>query len=278
MPQTPGLKALVASLPGPDQRGQFGTVDKAQVEQTIAALHAGGRDTVLGLIDLLVEPGKGDDIKPHYALHALAVHVTALDDDAPRAAFAATVAQQLLGKPPGVQRTLCRVLQVAGGKECAPALGKLLLDEPLCEPAAQALAAIGAGAAEQLAAALPKAKGSCRRTLVQSLGFVRGKQAAAALRAAIADPDREVRTAATWALANIGDASAADAILTTADAAKGWERMQHTKACFRLADALADADRKPDAARIHTHLRDSRTDPAEKHVRSAAIQALAEGK
>jgi len=270
------LKALVDQMPDPDGRGMYTNISKEQVEKAVEEIHKGGRDNVIGLIDMLVPPGKGDDVKPHYALHVLAVHVCKLEDEKARPEFARTVASQVGGKrPKGVQKYLLRQLQVAGGKEVVGTLGKALLDVDLCEPAAQALAAIGEGAAEQLCAALPKAKGTCRLTVVQNLGVVRGEKAVDGLTRAVGDQDREVRIAAAWALANIGGAGSADVVLKAADAHEGWERIQHTKACLLLAEKLLAAGKGREAARIYTHLRDTRTDPAERYVRDAAEKALA---
>jgi len=164
---------------------------------------------------------------------------------------------------------------VAGGGEVVEKLGTLLLDEELCEPAAQALSAIGDGAAEQLRRALPRAKGKCRLTIVQNLGVVRDAISVGALKEAVSDEDGEVRIAAGWALANIGDASSVKLLLRTAEKANGWERIQATKACLLLAEKLRAAGRKNEAMSIYKHLRDTRTDPAERYVCDAAKSRLA---
>jgi HEAT repeat protein len=94
------------------------------------------------------------------------------------------------------------------------------------------------------------------------------------LKKALTDDDREVRRTAAWALANLGEASVADALLQSADSAAGWERTEATRHCLLLAERLAAANHKTQAARIYTRLRDTRTDPAEGHVRDAAEKAL----
>jgi hypothetical protein len=294
------LKALVNQMPDPDERGMYchivvgelppdkggkrkvetRPIDKDKIEKAIAGIHKGGRENILGVIDMLVEPGQGDDIKARYALHCLAVYVCTLKqkegDDSVRRDFSAVLASQLgANRPKGVRAYLAQELEVAGGPEAVPALAKLLLDQELCDWAARAIVSIGAGAAEQFRAALPQAKGFARLTALQNLGVLRDAAGAPAFRAALVDADREIRLAAAWGLARIGDASSADLLLKAADVGPGWERIQMTKACLVLAENLVAAGKKADAARIYTRLRDSRKDPTEKYVRDLAAGAVA---
>jgi hypothetical protein len=274
--QRTALLELVNKMPDPDERGMYCTdIDKEKTEGAITDILKGGRENIIGIIDMLVEPGKGDDVKAHYALHCLALHVCKQDSNRPRRRFARTLASQIGGdRPKEVQKYLVRELQVAGGREAVEALGKLLLDEELCEPAAQALAAIGDGAAEQFRQALPRAKGKCRLTIVQNLGVVRDANSVGELKKAVSNEDKEVRIAAVWALANIGEAGSANALLKAADKSEGWERIEATKACLLLAEKLIAADKKNEAAGIYQHLRDTRTDPSERYVCEAAKTGL----
>lgn len=281
MPASEELRKLVGQIPDPDKNGSYVNLDEEKIERiqkVVQALHEGGGKAVLGLIDLLVEPGKGDDTKPHYALHRLAVHVTGLGDEEARAAFARAVAGQVAAasRPKAVRRYLIEQLQIAGGQETAATLGQALLDPGLCDTAARALAAIGGGAAvEQLLAALPKVTGTSRFSVLKKLAILRAPQAAPAFRQALADPEPNVRIAAGWGIARIADATAADALLRAAEARDGWERINQTDACVALAEALAAAGKKDQAAAIYAHLQKSRTDPSERHVRDAAGRALA---
>lgn len=268
------LKGLLDRLPDPDQRGTFSRIDKPRTEKAIAEMHKSGREGVLALIDMLVEPGKGNDIKPRYALHCLAIFVSGLQDDSARAEFATALASQIAGRPKAVQEFLIQELQAVGGPEVVGTLGRLLHEEGLCEPAARALVAIRQGAAEPFRAALSSAKGKPRLAIIQSLGLLRDAGAVEALRAALADEDREVRLAAAWGLANIGDAGSAELLLKAAEA-DGWERIQATKACLLLAERLAAAGKKAEAARIYQHLHRTRTDPAERYIQEAAERGLA---
>jgi len=164
---------------------------------------------------------------------------------------------------------------VAGGKEVAAALGKMLEDEELYEPAAQALVAIGDGAAEQLQNALPKVKGKMKLTIIQNLGVLRDAESVDALKNALGDDDREIRLAAGWALANIGDAGSVDLLPKATDAKGTYERNTATKACLLLAERLLEAGRKEPAVKIYEHLRDTRNGLDEAYIRAAAEKGLA---
>ena len=274
------LKTLVQEMPDPDARGMYCTdIDKAKIERAIAELHKGGKANLLGLIDLLVEPGAGDDVKAHYALHCLGNHAIQIKDEPGRQAFSEALASQLGGsRPKGVQAYLCQELQWFGHPEAVPALGKLLGDEQLGPPAAMALTAIRTGAAEQFRAALPTAKGVCKRNVVQGLGAVADQESIPALRALLADEDREVRIEAGWALARMGDAGSADLLLKAAMVEPGWERIQATKHCLVLAENLVASGKKVAATAIYTALRQTRQGPHEQYVRDAADKALAAAK
>ncbi len=265
------LAKLIDRLPDPDERGLLSNIDKETVDGVVSQIYEGGRKSLLALIGMLVEPGRGDDFKPRYALHCLAVQMCKPDEEKARRAFTRTLAMQLGGdKPKAVQKYLIQQLQVAGGKENAPALGKMLEDEELYEPAAQAIVAIGDGAAEQLRNALPKVRGKAKLTIIQNLGVVRDAESVGTLKNALGDDDREIRLAAGWALANIGDAGSVNLLLKAADAEETYERNTATKACLLLAERLLEAGRKEPAVKIYTHLRDTRSGPDEAYIRDAA--------
>jgi HEAT repeat protein len=271
------LKKLVDQMPNPDGRGMFCTgIDKAKIEQAIAAIHQGGKDNVLGLIDLLAEPGDPGDVKPHYALHCLGNHLLQIKDEAARREFGQALASQIGGsRPKAVQAYLCQELQSFGRGEATAALGQVLCDEELGVPAAMALVAIREGAAPPLRAALPQAKGVCKLNIVQALSQLGDQESIPALRALVSDEDREVRLAAAWGLARMGDAGSVESLIRAADAEPGWERIQATKHCLVLAEKLAAAGQNAPAAKIYAHLRDTRSDPQEKYVRDAAEKGLA---
>ncbi len=270
------LKALVAQMPDPDKRSMFTTdIDKEKIEKALAEMFRGGRETVLALIDMLGEPGKDEDVKPHYASHCLENYALIVKDEKARREFSETLAGELdSDRPKPVKAFLCQQLQWSGGEEAAPGLGKLLLDDELVESAAMALVAIHEGAAEPFRAALPKAKGKCRLNIVQGLGAIGDTASASAIRDTLGDSDRETRIAAGWALARMGDASSVDSLIRVAEVGPGWERVQATKHCLVLAEKLVAAGRCSEAEKIYKTLHETRTDPSEKYVREAAERGL----
>jgi HEAT repeat protein len=270
------LKALVDQMPDPDRRGMFTeNVDKEKIEKAVAAIHQGGRESILGLVEMLGEPGSDENVKPHYALHCVVNHSLVVKDERARKEVSETLAAQLDSDLSTYNRAfLCQLLQWAGRREAAPALGKLLLDEELVEAATAALVAIGDGAAEQFRAALPQAQGRCRLNVVQGLGAVEDTGSIKDLQEALSDSDCEVRLAAGWGLSRMGDASSVDALIKAADVEPGWERIQATKHLLVLAEKLLADGKKSEAEKVYRHLRDTRKDASEQYVREAAEKAL----
>jgi len=273
------LKNLVNQMPNPDRKGMYTeNIDKAKIEKAVATIAEGGKENVLGLIEMLDEPGSAENAKPHYALHCLVNHALITGEEKKRKVFCDAMASQLENKNlhPYNRAYLCQELQWAGRDESCSALGKVLLDEEVTDAAATALAAIGGEqAASQLRAAAAKAKGKARLNLIDALAALADPQSAATFKEALKDKNRETRIAAAVGLANLGQADAADPLLKAADSARGWERIQTTKACLVLAEKLAASGKTSDAKRIYERLQKTRTNDSEQHIREAAEVGLA---
>jgi len=277
MPVSDKLKSLVAEMPDADNRGMFTTnIDKDKIEKAVAAIFEGGRENVQGIIEMLGEPGSPENVKPHYALHCVLNRALIVGDEKARREFCETLAANLSGNLPTHSKAyLCQELQWAGREEVVHALGKLLTDEQLCDPAGMALVAIGGGAAEELRAALPKAEGRCRLVIAHSLAALGNAGSLDTLMELLNDPDREVRLAAGAGLAKTGDVRAVEALMRAADVEPGWERIQATKHCLIFAERLMSTGNNTHALKVYQHLRETRTDPSEEYVRDAAKNALA---
>ena len=93
------LAELVSRMPDPDKKGMYCTdIDKEKIDAAIVQIHEGGRKNILGVIDMLVEPGKGDDVKAHYALHCLGLSICNSKDKAAKSQFSRVLASQIGGK------------------------------------------------------------------------------------------------------------------------------------------------------------------------------------
>lgn len=273
------VAGLVAQIPDPAPDGRYAHLGPEQAQRIRRVASELGQNTpasTLGLVEMLVEPGQGDDVKARFALHLLAVWVTQPGREKARTEFTEALATQLQAhRPKGVLGYLIEQLQLAGTPAAAPALGRLLLDVDLCDAAARALAAIGQGAAEQLLSAWPRVQGPARVSILQKLAALAPPAAREAFHQALADRDPEAIAAAAWGLARLADPEALPQMLKASDTAEGWYRNQLTDACLTLAERLAAQGKTQPAAAIYAHLERTRTDPGEKHVRQAAQRGLA---
>lgn len=271
MKKQEGIPELVDKIPPLDKGGTF---TAPPWEEAIAIFDAVLKaDGVAAVVDLLKPVDDGQDYKARYVLHGLAHYLGRPGKEEARVKFSTALALQLSSeRPAAVRGYLARQLQVVGGREALPALGKALVDPELCEYAAQALLAIGDGAAAEFRKAYPALKGPARLTVLQAFGVLKDVEALDALRAAAKEP--ETRLVAVWGLANIGDADAVDLVLKAADVEAGHDRIKGTSFAFLLADRLLAAGRKAEAAKIWRHLESTRTDPSEEYVRELAVEAL----
>jgi len=213
-----------------------------------------------------------------YAMHGAAIYAGRAGAEGDRKMVCEALAGQLSKKNSiDLKAFIIRQLQFCGRSDELPALAKFLGDKQLCEPAVQAMLAIGGdSAAGGLRGALAGAKGKHRVTILNAVGRLRDKGSAPAVRKFAGDKDRDVRLAALYALGNIGDAESADVLLAAADGEESYERTQATDACFLLARRLAEGGDTKNSAKICRALSAARKTPADVHDRCAALAVLAE--
>jgi len=254
------------------------TADPAVSEQAMQALLRGGAATVGKLVEL-VGPEFGDEqgVKPKYALHGLAHYASRPGADADRKIVAETLARELAQEHSDeLKAFVCRQLQLCGRPEEVPALATLLTSDRLCEPATQALSAIGGEKAmAAVRSALPLASGGRRTTLINALGRFQDKKSAAEVRKSADAEDRDQRLVAWYALANMADAGSTELLLKAAETRAPYERSQATDACLRLARRLAEEGDSSSAEKICRALLAQRTAADDVHVRCAALETLA---
>jgi HEAT repeat protein len=251
-------------------------VDSAEGQQVLAEMLKLGPEALEELCGMVVPPGKGDDAKAHYALHGLALYASRPDAEAERKALAAAFLGALeSASDRDVKAFFIRQLQLAGKDEAVPALARLLPDPILCDPAAQALTRIGTPAAvEALVKALAEAKCGQRVSVITALGTLRAKAAAPTLLKDAASEDPPIRSAALYAVANLGDPAAASLLAKAADAASPYERSRCTSFYLLFASRRAEAGDKAACARICRELLKMRKAPRENGVICSALATL----
>ena len=270
-------KEILKAFPQPDGK-ILRTIDKAACEKAVRQIIAGGSKTVREIVDLIFEPGKGEDIQPRHALHATAIRVGGYGKEKERKAFASSLAATLMGeRPKAVKGFVIRQLQVCGGIEQGSAIAKFLTDpdEHIYEYAAQALEAIGPETATHFRKAYPKAKGAPRLTILQGLGVLEDSDSKAVFRDVIKDKNLEIRLAGLWGLMRIGSAEDVDLLLAQSLKESGWGRIKATAYCLELAENLEANEKNKEARAIYLNIKKTRTDEHEDYLRESAERGLA---
>ncbi len=228
------------------------------------------------LCSLITPPQDTGDAKARYAVHGLVLYTKRPGAEADRAKVEKALLDALAAaKDPDLKVFFIEQLQLCGSDAATGPIAALLVDERLCDPAAKALIRIGTPRCVELVRAeLPKAQGKPLVTIVQALGVMADKQSAKAILPYAADKDQTLRRTAWLALANIGDASAGDALAAAAESTGRYERALGTKYYLLLATRLAEGGDKDAAAKICRGLLKVRTDPAEGNVVCAALSVL----
>jgi len=262
------LRKLIEPLPKPEDDIS---------EKILREILSGGADTIANLTVMTGQQfGVKEGVKPKYAVHGL-VHYVCRDGAQNERKLVAETLAGLLDDDHSdeLKAFICRQLQLCGRDAEVPALANLLVSDRLCEPAAQALGAIGSDeAAAALRGALPKAAGARRTTLINALGRLADSASAKEIRGDVDAKDEDLRVVARYALGNMADAGAAEALLKAADGQPGYERTQATEACLRLARGLAADGKSADAEKICRKLMEMRAGDDEVHDRCAALACL----
>jgi HEAT repeat protein len=249
----------------------------ADTAQCAAQIIKQGPAAIKDICGLLVAPGKGDDAKAQFALSAVANAVMKPGAEPERKMVSLAFGDALTAAvDKDIKAFLISQLELVAKDEAIGALSGYLADDRLCDPATRALVTIDSPAAvEALLKALPAAQGANRVALIQALGEVRCKAAAASIAPLAKSDDRNTRGAALSALANIGD-PAASAVLKQAASgtASAIERAEATADYLLLAQRLAEAGKRKPCEDICRKLLASRTAPEEAHVPCAALSML----
>lgn len=264
--------------PRPGAGSTFTGPDPEEAHKIYRQILAGGEQWIRELIGLMRAPADPDfqNYKAEYLFHGLVVFAGAPGKENERQKLVQVIASQLANDKlsVGVRGFLIRELGWIGDSSVAPSVARQLTHEELCADAATTLVNLGSAASPSLRSALPRAQGKCRLVVLQSLAALGDTRSRELFQKALTDKDREVRLAAAWGLARLGDPASVDWLLKAADCEPGQERIKATQACLVLAEKLAASGQMGPARKIYTHLRDTRTDKSEKYIHDLANKAL----
>jgi len=271
-------KEILNAFPQPEGK-ILRNIDKEACEQAVEQIISGGRKITRAIIDLILEPGNGDDIRPRHAIHATAIRVGGTGKEIERNSFASALASTLTDdRPKAVKGFVIRQLQICGGAKQAEAIALFLNDpeEHLYEYSAQALETMGSLTIEYFRTAYPLVKGAPRITILQGLGVLQDKKSRPFFLSAMQDTDLEIRLAGIWGLMRISSAKDAELMLSQSLKEKGWGRIKATAYCFELAEKLAKNGQSKEAKAIYIKIKKSHSEKQDAYLRETADRGLAQ--
>src|SRR5690606_34540676 len=183
---TTKIADLLAELPAEDPE-QF-RISMNQIGEM-------GEEGLLALSDMLVPSEKGDNTKLEYAIGGFSYFVTQQGTEEWRR-MSVKAYCQALGRVNDVSNKafLIRQLEMVGQDDAVGCLEGVIGNEDLCAPAAKALVNINSSAANKaLLQALNNSSGTCRLSLIQSLGDVRFGESVSAIAPLVKSGDSRLR-------------------------------------------------------------------------------------
>jgi HEAT repeat protein len=255
---------------------RFPAQSSSERDQAADDLIALGFDGILSVCSMLAPPGEKDDTRIRYALHGVTMRVNRTGQEVPRALYSRVLIKALQNAPhEEVKAFLIREIQLTAGDEAVSPLSFYLRDPRLCDPAAQALTAIGSTKVEaSLRAALASASGHQRVILIRALGEMRSAAAVPQILAYANAQEPELRQVSLFALANIGDPAAEDVLIRYPVLSSAYERIQAPALLLRFAQRLGEAGYKRKTVRLCHLLIKNYTAPQESQIPCTALTIL----
>ncbi|MHC4124529.1 MAG: family 16 glycoside hydrolase, partial [Planctomycetota bacterium] len=233
-----------------------------------------GPNAVKEICSKLNQPGEGDDSKARYALGGLTNYVNCGNAEEQRKMYVAVLCEQLRReKDSEVKSFLISQLQFAGKAESINVLGDFLTDERLAEPAGRALLTIGTGASQEaFLRALPLVEGKRLITVINALGGMQSKRALKEILTYAKSDDADIRLAALYAIANIGDKSAGRVLEEASKSMSGYEGAKATSFYLLYAKRLGQQGDKRSCAKVCRSL--IKNSKSRSNVKCAALGIL----
>jgi hypothetical protein len=272
--QAPDVRLLATKVA--DTLAQFPAGSPADRDKLADQAIGLGEPGLAAIVKQIVPAAAGTDTAARFALNAVAVYASRSAE--PKRALAERALVEGLNASPDVEvRTfLLSQLGIVGREAAVKAATPLLADAPLVEPATQLMLKVkspAAGAA--LLAAVDKATGPARVTLVKALGNL-GVSGAAPKLAAFADtPDAALRRAALAGLARIASPDSAAVLLAAAKKAGfGYEPGNATGALLEYATQLGVKGSRGAAEKVCRQVMAETDAPGRLAVRTSALGVL----
>ena len=235
---TTKIADLLAQLPARD------AAQLARNMKEVADLGADGYATLLGG---LVAPGKGNNAQIEYAVGGFSA---AASKNESWRKLAETAYCKALGTLADKQNKAFVISQfeLVGTDAAVSCLAAYLTDAQLADESSRALVKIHTAAAvDALVAALPKASGQAKLSIIEALGHTDSKEAAKVIAGLIgSDSDKNLQKVGLYALAHIGDESSEPVLLKAAEQA-GYKYDQTNAVAALLVYAQKMAAANPSA-------------------------------
>ena len=245
-------------------------------EQIVETLLGYGPSAIREICFMLVPQGTGDDTKARYALSSLTNYVSRPQSEKKRKMYVGILCDGLEYRDHHeIKAFLIRQLQQVGKDESIPALGKYLSSDRLCEPATQALITIGTPLAEaQFLNILPEVKGKNKITIIKALGVLKSEASLDQLVTYCSSENQNIRLAALFAIANIGDPSTVNVLTQATETTSSFERIKATSYMLLYARRLSENGHQKLSTKICRDLIKDRATQNEPHVQAAALKIL----
>lgn len=229
---------------------------------------------ILALAAKLRPVGQGDNTRLQYTLSGYAYGVTDANKEEMRKTASRAFCKALpIVKDLENKAFIISLLQICGDSKAVPALTLYLSSKRLCDPATRALVQINSpGAKVALLAALKKATGNNRITLIAALGEMHYLGALDEITALTASNDPLIKRTALLALANIGDEDSEPILAAAAEKSQfNTDSTQATAAYILYTKRLALNWPIGPAAAASEKLHKKSHSP---YIRSAALELL----
>ncbi len=222
--------------------------NSADQDDVISRLVASGNEAILFVINNLVAPGRGDDVKHRYALSGIVKHVGQGNDPYLKINISASLCKALSSATdPEVKDFILQELQYIAGDEAVLYVAPYLSDKRLADPAARVLVNIGSThAGGALLHFLSRSEGETGIKIVQAIGELAYSPAAPQIRQFALSDDPALRAVSLQALASIGDIESACVLFDAAKSAGyDYEQTRATSSWLLLLENMIRSGNKP---------------------------------